>query len=80
MPRSGQVVQIVADAAHVIQAFGRAVVQFFTISASAQDGATISPSGDVSAEAGSTVEFTVGAEPGFEIASILVDGVEVLVP
>lgn len=78
-----QVVTIVADADHTIQAFGQPKVnppQEFTITASAEGGAIITPQGVLSVPAGESVVFTIASEPGFELKSILVDGVEVLVP
>ena len=83
MARSGQVVTIVADTNHTITAFGQPLIvggEGFSIFASAQDGATISPSGNQIVPAGTSVVFTVGVEPGFELKSILVDGFEVLIP
>lgn len=46
----------------------------YSISASAGDNGTISPSGNISVSAGGTKTFTIRANTGYEIEKVLVDG------
>ena len=46
----------------------------YTITASAEDGGSISPSGSVRVARGSDKTFTIRADSGYEIANVLVDG------
>ena len=46
----------------------------YTITASAEDGGSISPSGSVRVARGSDKTFTIRADSGYEIADVLVDG------
>ncbi len=46
----------------------------YTITASAGTGGTISPSGSVSVSSGGSQTFTIGANSGYQIASVVVDG------
>jgi hypothetical protein len=50
---------------------------FYTLSASADSGSTITPSGTQSALAGSSVTFTFSAKAGYAIAGVTVDGASV---
>ena len=49
---------------------------FYTITAAAGPGGSISPSGPVSVASGGSQTFTVTADAGFAIASVTVDGVD----
>lgn len=49
----------------------------FTITASAGANGSITPSGEVSVEAGGSKTFTITANEGYKIADVLVDGVSV---
>lgn len=49
----------------------------FTITATARANGSISPSGEVSVEAGGSKTFTITPNVGYEIADVLVDGVSV---
>ena len=49
----------------------------FTITATAGANGSISPSGEVSVEAGGSKTFTITANEGYKIADVLVDGVSV---
>jgi hypothetical protein len=46
----------------------------YTITASAGDGGSINPSGEVSVEEGSNQSFTITANTGYHIVDVLVDG------
>jgi hypothetical protein len=72
-------VAVFADGDHRIEAVGEPipVPVTFTLSASARDGVTISPEGDVVVNAGESQTFVVEAMPGFRIKEILVDGVAI---
>lgn len=48
--------------------------QSFTITASAGENGTITPSGDVTVEEGEDQSFTIAANEGYRIASVIVDG------
>jgi len=48
--------------------------QFYTISASAGTGGTISPSGSVSVISGGECSFTVMPNTGYDVANVVVDG------
>ena len=78
MALTTKVVSILADRDHSVEAVGAALpVAQFTITASARDGVSITPSGPVLVDEGATQDFFVQAEAGFYIKSILVDGVEI---
>ncbi|MGE0076223.1 MAG: Ig-like domain-containing protein [Bacteroidales bacterium] len=65
-------------ASHTIAAsFAETTVPVYTITASAGDGGTISPSGSVSVEEGSSLTFTVTASTGYHVDDVLVDGTSV---
>ncbi|MBK7366529.1 MAG: T9SS type A sorting domain-containing protein [Candidatus Eisenbacteria bacterium] len=64
-------------AAHTIAASFTATASNFTITASAGTGGTISPSGAVSVAAGASQAFTIAANAGNTILSVLVDGASV---
>jgi hypothetical protein len=49
-------------------------VPTYSITASATPGGTISPSGSVVVSEGSSQTFTISPSPGYQIASVLVDG------
>jgi hypothetical protein len=49
----------------------------YTITASAGSGGTISPSGTIAVAAGSSHTFTITPSVGYEISSVLIDGVSV---
>src|SRR5581483_4499685 len=49
----------------------------FTITASAGTGGTISPSGSVSVNQGSSQTFTIAPNSGFAVSSVTVDGTNV---
>lgn len=49
----------------------------YSISASADAGGSISPSGSIDVEHGTTQEFAVGSAVGYQVADVLVDGVSV---
>jgi len=59
--------------AHTISA--TFAIDQFTIAASAGTGGSITPSGSVSVDYGTSKSFTVAAAPGYHIADVLVDGV-----
>jgi hypothetical protein len=80
MALTSYVFDLVADAAHVVEAVGKALVEMFTMTFAARDGVTIDPIGSVEYAAGTVVPVTVTALPGFEIAQILVDGVPLELP
>jgi muramidase (phage lysozyme) len=52
-----------------------ASVQTFSVAASADSGAEISPSGTNAVASGSDIEFMFSAKPGYAISEVLVDGV-----
>lgn len=58
---------------HTISASFEKDITTVTISASAGEGGTISPSGEVAAEIGSSVEFTVTPNDGYHVKEVLVD-------
>jgi hypothetical protein len=47
----------------------------YTITASAGTGGSISPSGDQSVSAGGSAHFDITADPGYQVLSVIVDGV-----
>ncbi len=49
----------------------------FTITASAESGGTISPSGNVSVTSGEDKTFTISANSGYKVADVTVDGASV---
>ena len=59
-------------AAHTISA--TFATQTFTITATAQTGGTITPSGAVNVAYGATQMFTIAANTGYQISGVLVDG------
>ena len=58
---------------HTISASFEKDITTVTISASAGEGGTISPSGEIAAEIGSSVEFTVTPNDGYHVKEVLVD-------
>jgi hypothetical protein len=52
-------------------------INYFTISATAGEGGSISPGGSVQVEEGGGKTYTITADKGYEIAEVLVDGVNV---
>ncbi len=50
----------------------------FTITATAGENGTITPEGEITVEEGDNVDFTIVADEGYQIASVLVDGVEAI--
>ncbi|MFZ1988412.1 MAG: hypothetical protein WAW96_01445, partial [Alphaproteobacteria bacterium] len=64
---------IIMDASHTITA--SFAIQTFTITATASSGGSISPPGSVIVNYGGSQTFTITADPGYSIASVLVDGV-----
>ncbi|MDD7370240.1 MAG: hypothetical protein PUH04_01225 [Firmicutes bacterium] len=58
---------------HTISASFEKDITTITISASAGEGGTISPSGEVTAEIGSSVEFTVTPDDGYHVKEVLAD-------
>lgn len=58
---------------HTISASFEKDITTVTISASAGEGGTISPSGEIAAEIGSSVEFTVTPDDGYHVKAVLVD-------
>ena len=58
---------------HTISASFEKDITTVTISASAGEGGNISPSGEVTAEIGSSVEFTVTPDDGYHVKAVLVD-------
>lgn len=58
---------------HTISASFEKDITTVTISASAGEGGTISPSGEVTAEIGSSVEFTVTPDDGYHVKEVLAD-------
>ncbi|MGN0399265.1 MAG: LPXTG cell wall anchor domain-containing protein [Blautia sp.] len=58
---------------HTISAFFEEDVTAVTITASAGEGGTITPSGEIQAEIGTSVEFTITPEEGYHVKSVLVD-------
>lgn len=56
---------------------GGSATTYYTITATANEGGSISPSGSASVTYGSDKTFTVAAAAGYEIADVLVDGVSV---
>jgi len=50
---------------------------FYTITASADSGGSVSPSGSVRALAGSSQSFTISASSGYKVADVAVDGASV---
>jgi hypothetical protein len=61
----------------VTQAAGAATVSDYTITASAESGGSVSPSGSVSVKAGASQTFRIKAGPRYRISSIIVDGTSV---
>ncbi|MBN1358220.1 hypothetical protein JW988_05575 [Candidatus Bathyarchaeota archaeon] len=57
-----------------------APVSTFTITASAGTGGSINPSGSVPVEYGDTQTFTVTPDSGYQVASVLMDGVPATAP
>ncbi len=53
-------------------------VTTYTITASAGENGTITPAGDVVVEAGADQAFTIAANDGYQIASVMVDGAEAI--
>jgi len=68
---------VAVDANHTIEAVFALEPVVYTIFASAGVGGTISPAGEVAVPAGADQVFVIMPEPGYKIAQILVDGVEV---
>ena len=62
---------------HTISASFEKDITTITISASAGEGGTISPSGEVTTEIGSSVEFTVTPDDGYHVKEVLADDVVV---
>ena len=58
---------------HTISASFEKDITTITISASAGEGGTISPSGEVTTEIGSSVEFTVTPDDGYHVKEVLAD-------
>ena len=58
---------------HTISASFEKDITTVTISASAGEGGNISPSGEVTAEIGSSVEFTVTPDDGYHVKEVLAD-------
>ena len=58
---------------HTISASFEKDITTVTISASAGEGGNISPSGEVAAEIGSSVEFTVTPDDGYHVKEVLAD-------
>ena len=58
---------------HTISASFEKDITTVTISASAGEGGNISPSGEIAAEIGSSVEFTVTPDDGYHVKAVLVD-------
>ncbi len=50
------------------------VAQKYTITATAGEGGSITPNGDVSVKEGASQTFAITADNGYEIADVLVDG------
>ena len=50
--------------------------QYYTISASAGTGGSISPEGNVQVEAGGTVSFSIVPDEGYSISKLMIDDVE----
>jgi hypothetical protein len=65
------------QANHTISATFVANTVTFTITASAGSGGTISPSGAVTVNQGSSPNFTITPAPGFAVSSVTVDGTNV---
>ena len=51
--------------------------EIFTITATAGEGSTISPSGTISVTAGTDRTFTFSAEPGYRISAVYVNGIAI---
>ena len=81
----GDVVDIAGDVLTIVDIHGdhhvrvvfSEVVVMFTVSASASTGGSISPSGDIVVAEGGSVEFSIAAEDGYRLSSLMVDGVSV---
>lgn len=58
---------------HTISASFEKDITTITISASAGEGGNISPSGEIAAEIGSSVEFTVTPDDGYHVKEVLAD-------
>ena len=58
---------------HTISASFEKDITTVTISASAGEGGNISPSGEIAAEIGSSVEFTVTPDDGYHVKEVLAD-------
>jgi len=66
------------QAGHTVQAtFTAQAPTSYTITASAGTGGTITPSGSVSVNSGANQTFTIGANSGYQISSVTVDGASV---
>ena len=61
--------------AHTISA--TFAIQMFTITATAQTGGTITPSGAVSVAYGASQAFTIAANTGYQLTDVLVDGASI---
>ena len=59
----------------VTQNFVLQAIPTYTITATADEGGTIDPSGDVTVYKGDDITFTITADTGYEISDVTVDGV-----
>lgn len=76
MPKAYSLGNIQAD--HTIEAaFVTIPVVRYTITATAGPGGNIEPAGIFVVDAGTDILFTVTPDPGFELATVLLDGVDV---
>ncbi|MCX5998815.1 MAG: hypothetical protein NTU41_04290 [Chloroflexi bacterium] len=63
-----------ANSVAVTATFNESSSPVYTITASAGDHGSISPSGAVAVDSGGTQTFTINPEPGYHVADVLVDG------
>lgn len=78
MPTSKTYTLTNVQADHTVEATFKAVqVVRYTITALAGPGGTMDPSGIFVVDAGTDILFAIAPDPGFEIDTIKVDGVDV---
>ena len=73
-PNDENVGQLAIDNVKLMAVETGEAVQKYTITATAGEGGTITPNGDVSVKEGASQTFTIAADSGYEIADVLVDG------
>ena len=67
---------IISNGSTIEALFEPIVDDGFTITASAGTGGSISPSGEIPVDSGSSQTFTITADSGYDISAVFVDGVD----